>query len=601
MTERTRVLVLNSPHNPTGRVLEHYELELLAASSAASHDLIAVTDEVYEHLVYDGTPRAAGDAARDGRADGDHLLAGQDPLADRVEDRLGDRAARAHRARAGRQAVPHFAGGTPLQHAAAVGVALPDDEIGARPTRCRASATGWPPACARSASTSAHRRHLLPERGRRPAGPRRRARSCACACRRARAWRPSRCPRSAPPPDGPALAGALRLLQARRGAGRGARASERLGRRWLTGRPSCASCTRPPRSWCWPTSGTRPVRGRSPPSTASGRWPRPAIRSPRPTATRTARTSRWTCTWPPCSGHGRHGAAGLDGLRGGLRRPRGDHAPRHAAGAVGANLEDQMRPLPEAVAAVEAVVAAREAEGTGFVLNARTDAFIFAREPDEETVAEAVERGQAFLAAGAECVFVPRLREPDHIQQLVSELGQRRLSVIAAPGVPPAAELERLGVARVSMGPWSYRVALTALQDVAAGISPGVGCPSTCARTCCPDGRSRVRGVRAGGPRGRQAAPARGLAGGLRRRARPGVPRPRHAGRLSRGAAEVGGGAAQPDAGRAPGRPLRRTPARAAEDPRGGLVDARARSMASAPPARSASGARSSPTATTSR
>ena len=49
-----------------------------------------------------------------------------------------------------------------------------------------------------------------------------------------------------------------------------------------------------------------------------------------------------------------------------------------AAGAVGANLEDGMRPLEEAVAAVEAVVAAREAEGTGFVLNARTDAFLVA-------------------------------------------------------------------------------------------------------------------------------------------------------------------------------------------------------------------------------
>ncbi len=64
-----------------------------------------------------------------------------------------------------------------------------------------------------------------------------------------------------------------------------------------------------------------------------------------------------------------------------------------AAGAVGANLEDRMRPLEEAVAAVEAVVAAREAEGAGFVLNARTDAFLVAAEPDVETVAEAAERG----------------------------------------------------------------------------------------------------------------------------------------------------------------------------------------------------------------
>jgi 2-methylisocitrate lyase-like PEP mutase family enzyme len=148
-----------------------------------------------------------------------------------------------------------------------------------------------------------------------------------------------------------------------------------------------------------------------------------------------------------------------------------------AAGAVGANLEDRMRPLREAVAAVEAVVAAREAEGTGFVLNARTDAFLAAAEPDVETVAEAAKRGRAFLDAGAECVFVPRVRDLAHIEALVSELGRQRLSVIAAPGVPPAAELERLGVARVSMGPWSYRVALTALQDAAGQLLAGGALP----------------------------------------------------------------------------------------------------------------------------
>ena len=148
-----------------------------------------------------------------------------------------------------------------------------------------------------------------------------------------------------------------------------------------------------------------------------------------------------------------------------------------AAGAVGANLEDAMRPLDEAVAAVEAVVAAREAEGAGFVLNARTDAFLVAAEPDVETVAEAARRGRAFLDAGAECVFVPRVRQVAHIEALVAELGERRLSVIAMPGLPPAAELERLGVARVSMGPWGYRVALTALQDAAARLLAGGGLP----------------------------------------------------------------------------------------------------------------------------
>jgi N-succinyldiaminopimelate aminotransferase len=50
---RVRMLLLNSPHNPTGRVLTRAELEAVART-CVEHDLVAVTDEVYEHLVYDG-------------------------------------------------------------------------------------------------------------------------------------------------------------------------------------------------------------------------------------------------------------------------------------------------------------------------------------------------------------------------------------------------------------------------------------------------------------------------------------------------------------------------------------------------------------------
>ncbi|MGQ0629778.1 MAG: pyridoxal phosphate-dependent aminotransferase [Sporichthyaceae bacterium] len=53
ITARTRVILLNSPHNPTGRVFSRSELESVAAL-ARDHDLVVVTDEVYEHLVFDG-------------------------------------------------------------------------------------------------------------------------------------------------------------------------------------------------------------------------------------------------------------------------------------------------------------------------------------------------------------------------------------------------------------------------------------------------------------------------------------------------------------------------------------------------------------------
>lgn len=52
-SERTRLVLLNAPHNPTGKVFTRAELELIA-SLAREHDAVVVTDEVYEHLVYDG-------------------------------------------------------------------------------------------------------------------------------------------------------------------------------------------------------------------------------------------------------------------------------------------------------------------------------------------------------------------------------------------------------------------------------------------------------------------------------------------------------------------------------------------------------------------
>src|SRR5918997_2554025 len=53
ITPRARVLLINTPHNPTGKVFSRAELELVAAA-CREHDLTAVTDEVYEHLVFDG-------------------------------------------------------------------------------------------------------------------------------------------------------------------------------------------------------------------------------------------------------------------------------------------------------------------------------------------------------------------------------------------------------------------------------------------------------------------------------------------------------------------------------------------------------------------
>lgn len=150
-------------------------------------------------------------------------------------------------------------------------------------------------------------------------------------------------------------------------------------------------------------------------------------------------------------------------------------------GVVGGNLEDQMKPLDEAVVVVEAVLTAGREAGIDFVLNARTDVFVRA-EPDadrSELVDEAIRRGRAFLDAGAQVVFVPRLVDRKEIEAVVAGLGLRRLTLISVPGASlPARELQELGVARVSTGPFTQRVALTALQDAAAEIQAGGSLPA---------------------------------------------------------------------------------------------------------------------------
>ncbi|MBE7954227.1 isocitrate lyase/phosphoenolpyruvate mutase family protein [Microbacterium sp. R1] len=143
-------------------------------------------------------------------------------------------------------------------------------------------------------------------------------------------------------------------------------------------------------------------------------------------------------------------------------------------GVVGANVEDRLKPLDESVAAVEAIVKAAQSEGVSFALNARTDAFVRAGgRPVQESIADAIQRGRAYLDAGATAVFVPGILDMNVTRQLVEGIGERKVSVIGIPGALAASEYEKLGVARISYGPLPQRVALTALQELAADLYAG--------------------------------------------------------------------------------------------------------------------------------
>ena len=123
VTDRTRLVLLNSPHNPLGRVLSRAELEAVAAV-CRERDLVAVTDEVYEHLVYDGEHVPL--ATLPGMAERTLTISSLGKTFSLTGWKVGWATGPPElvRAVAAAKQFLSFAGGTPLQHAAATALAM---------------------------------------------------------------------------------------------------------------------------------------------------------------------------------------------------------------------------------------------------------------------------------------------------------------------------------------------------------------------------------------------------------------------------------------------------------------------------------------------
>lgn len=148
------------------------------------------------------------------------------------------------------------------------------------------------------------------------------------------------------------------------------------------------------------------------------------------------------------------------------------------AGAVGVNLEDGLRPgqhppgsqpsesppirtIEDAAQRIRAAREVANAAGVPIVINARTDLYIKNIGDEESRFDEAVARGRAYLAAGADCIYPIALRDPDTIGRLVKAL-QAPVNIMVRAGLPGIAELEALGVKRASTA--------TALPLAAMGV-----------------------------------------------------------------------------------------------------------------------------------
>ena len=144
------------------------------------------------------------------------------------------------------------------------------------------------------------------------------------------------------------------------------------------------------------------------------------------------------------------------------------------AGAVGLNLEDsrQERKLVDVSLQQEKLRALKEAgrtEGVDLVLNARTDPYLLKDAGDTWRFEETVCRARAYRDAGADCIFVPGLSDAETIRRLLEE-SPGPLNVLAGKGGLPVPELERLGVARLSLGSGPARAALAAFRRIAREV-----------------------------------------------------------------------------------------------------------------------------------
>lgn len=140
-------------------------------------------------------------------------------------------------------------------------------------------------------------------------------------------------------------------------------------------------------------------------------------------------------------------------------------------GAVGCNIEDQVvggEGLHPTDRQSERLRAVRAAVGTDFFINARTDLFLKAkRESHDDALAEAaLARADAYAEAGANGIFVPGLADIRLIERFCTA-SPLPVNVMAFPGSPDKAELAAAGVARISHGPFPYRLAMRAFRDSA--------------------------------------------------------------------------------------------------------------------------------------
>jgi 2-methylisocitrate lyase-like PEP mutase family enzyme len=146
------------------------------------------------------------------------------------------------------------------------------------------------------------------------------------------------------------------------------------------------------------------------------------------------------------------------------------------AGAIGINLEDgtprpdqPVRPVQDAAARIRAARAAADAEGVPIVINARVDLYLKAVGDEASRYAETLRRAEAYIAAGADCIFPFALADLEVIRKLTAAI-KAPVNVVARAGTSPLRQLEAAGAARVSVASGPTLAVMSLTQRIATEL-----------------------------------------------------------------------------------------------------------------------------------
>jgi 2-methylisocitrate lyase-like PEP mutase family enzyme len=145
-----------------------------------------------------------------------------------------------------------------------------------------------------------------------------------------------------------------------------------------------------------------------------------------------------------------------------------------AAGIVGINIEDTDKktdsiwPAETQCEKIKLIKKISEEVGVPLFINARADVYLRGKNFDtpESKFEEALKRGRAYKAAGADCFYPIAMTRQEDIKRMVEQL-QMPLNVITIPGIPELTVLNEIGVARVSLGPSFLKIAIKAMKNLA--------------------------------------------------------------------------------------------------------------------------------------